>query len=134
MARKSKLEKTVDKQRKNHPVAFFLVVLFLLLGALGGYFTLKFLTKEDCFLVLGEQTIYLDLGESFVDDGVKIIAFGKDISSNVKIERDENFMTNLSGLFVVGEGSGHAGGITSSGQDGIKCGEKVVEFLKSLTN
>ena len=91
MARKSKLEKTVDKQRKNHPVAFFLVILFLLLGALGGYFTLKFLTKEDCFLVLGEQTIYLDLGESFVDDGVKIIAFGEDISSDVKIERDENF-------------------------------------------
>lgn len=101
MARKSKLEKTVDKQRKNHPVAFFLVVLFLLLGALGGYFTLKFLTKEDCFLVLGEQTIYLDLGESFVDDGVKIIAFGKDISSNVKIERDENFDENVAGRYYV---------------------------------
>lgn len=101
MARKSKLEKTVDKQRKYHPVAFFLVILFLLLGALGGYFTLKFLTKEDCFLVLGEQTIYLDLGESFVDDGVKIIAFGKDISSDVKIERDENFDENVAGRYYV---------------------------------
>ena len=101
MARKSKLEKTVDKQRKNHPVAFFLVILFLLLGDLGGYFTLKFLTKEDCFLVLGEQTIYLDLGESFVDDGVKIIAFGEDISSDVKIERDENFDENVAGRYYV---------------------------------
>lgn len=72
--------------------------------------------------------------KNFADKDNLLIGVESRSSAPVQIERDENFMTNLSGLFVVGEGSGHAGGITSSGQDGIKCGEKVVEFLKSLTN
>ena len=72
--------------------------------------------------------------KNFADKDNLLIGVESRSSAPVQIERDENFMTNLSGLFVAGEGSGHAGGITSSGQDGIKCGEKVVEFLKSLTN
>ena len=101
MAKKSKVEKVVEKQRKNHPVAFLLVALFLVLGALGGYFTLKYLTKDDVFKILGEQTVVLNVGENFVDGGVKIVAFGKDISDNVKIEIDENFDKNVAGRYYV---------------------------------
>lgn len=51
-------------------------------------------------------------------------------SAPVQIVRDENFMIKTKGLFVCGEGAGYAGGITSSGADGIKCAEKVMEYLK----
>ncbi len=51
-------------------------------------------------------------------------------SSPVTIVRDENFMA-CGGLFVCGEGAGYAGGITSSGADGIRCAEKVIEYLKA---
>ena len=101
MAKKSKVEKVVEKHRKKHPIAFLLVALFLVLGALGGYFTLKYLTKDDVFKILGEQTVVLNVGENFIDDGVKIVAFGKDISDNVKIEIDENFDKNVAGRYYV---------------------------------
>ncbi len=42
-------------------------------------------------------------------------------SSPVRIPRDENFTSNIKGLYPCGEGSGYAGGIMSSAVDGIKC-------------
>ena len=39
-------------------------------------------------------------------------------------------MSNIVGIFPAGEGAGYAGGITSSMADGVKCAEKVIEFLK----
>jgi uncharacterized FAD-dependent dehydrogenase len=42
-------------------------------------------------------------------------------SSPVRILRDDNYQTNIEGLYPVGEGAGYAGGITSSAIDGIKC-------------
>jgi uncharacterized FAD-dependent dehydrogenase len=47
----------------------------------------------------------------------------------VQIVRDENLMSNITGLFPAGEGAGYAGGITSSGADGIKIAEKVIDYL-----
>lgn len=46
-------------------------------------------------------------------------------SSPVKIVRDENFQSNIRGLFPCGEGAGYAGGIMSAAVDGIKCAEAV---------
>ena len=39
---------------------------------------------------MGEQTITLNVGEEFVDEGVNIVAFGKDISDSVKVENNIN--------------------------------------------
>lgn len=50
-------------------------------------------------------------------------------SSPVRIVRDNSMQTNIKGLFSVGEGSGYAGGITSSCIDGIKCAESIVSIL-----
>lgn len=50
-------------------------------------------------------------------------------SSPVKILRDENFETNVKGIYPAGEGAGYAGGITSSAVDGIKAAEKLIESL-----
>lgn len=47
-------------------------------------------------------------------------------SSPVRIKRDENGLSNIGGLYPVGEGAGYAGGIMSSAVDGIKAAEKVI--------
>ena len=42
-------------------------------------------------------------------------------SSPVRILRDENLVSNISGIYPCGEGAGYAGGIMSAAVDGIKC-------------
>ena len=86
MAKKSKLEKTIDKQKKAHPVAFLLVVLFLVVGAVAGYFTVQYLTRDDRFEIIGEQSVTLEVGEEYVDEGAVAISFGRDISDKVEID------------------------------------------------
>lgn len=49
-------------------------------------------------------------------------------SSPVKIVRDENFVSNIKGIYPCGEGAGYAGGIMSASVDGIKC---AIFILKS---
>lgn len=46
-------------------------------------------------------------------------------SSPVRVERDQRFNSNISGIFPCGEGAGYAGGITSAAVDGIKVAEAV---------
>lgn len=46
-------------------------------------------------------------------------------SSPVRIERNEAFESNISGIYPCGEGAGYAGGITSAAMDGIKVAEAV---------
>ena len=49
-------------------------------------------------------------------------------SSPVRIVRD-NFMSNINGVYPIGEGAGYAGGITSSALDGVKCALKIIDDL-----
>lgn len=42
-------------------------------------------------------------------------------SSPVKILRNENFISNINGIYPCGEGAGYAGGIMTASVDGIKC-------------
>ncbi len=70
--------------------------------------------------------------ETFAKDDNLLIGVESRSSAPVQIIRDENFMADVKGLFVCGEGAGYAGGITSSAADGTKCAEKVMEFLTSL--
>ncbi|MGN1085135.1 MAG: NAD(P)/FAD-dependent oxidoreductase [Lachnospiraceae bacterium] len=48
-------------------------------------------------------------------------------SSPVRIERNEEFMSEIAGLYPCGEGAGYAGGITSAAVDGIRVYEKIAE-------
>lgn len=47
-------------------------------------------------------------------------------SSPVRIPRDENFQSIVSGIYPCGEGAGYAGGITSAAMDGLKVAESVM--------
>ena len=51
-------------------------------------------------------------------------------SSPVIIERDEEFVSSVSGIYPCGEGAGFAGGITTAAMDGIKVFEKIIEKYK----
>ena len=53
-------------------------------------------------------------------------------TSPIRILRDEGFNAmNIKGLYPVGEGAGYAGGIVSSGVDGVRCAERIIyEFKK----
>lgn len=50
-------------------------------------------------------------------------------SAPVRILRNDDFESNISGVYPIGEGAGYAGGIMSSAVDGIKCAEKICEKL-----
>ena len=47
-------------------------------------------------------------------------------SSPVVIERNDDFVSSISGLYPCGEGAGYAGGITTAAIDGMKTAEKIV--------
>jgi uncharacterized FAD-dependent dehydrogenase len=53
-------------------------------------------------------------------------------SSPVRINRDQNFQSNIEGLYPMGEGAGYAGGIMSSAVDGGKTAEKVIQKYAPL--
>lgn len=48
-------------------------------------------------------------------------------SSPVRIFRNENFESNVRGIYPCGEGAGYAGGITSAAMDGIRVAEAISE-------
>ena len=52
-------------------------------------------------------------------------------SSPVRILRDGDCSSSLSGLYPCGEGAGYAGGITSAAVDGMRCAEAVIKSLDS---
>ena len=81
------------------------------------------------------------LKEAFLYFDTKIKGFGRSdailagvesrTSSPIRIERDENFNSNVEGIYPCGEGAGYAGGITSAAVDGIKVAEKIAELYKN---
>ena len=48
-------------------------------------------------------------------------------SSPIRILRDENFESEIKGLYPCGEGAGYAGGITSAAMDGLKIAEAIAK-------
>jgi len=51
-------------------------------------------------------------------------------SSPVRILRNKELSSEISGLYPCGEGAGYAGGISSAAVDGIRCAEALIKSLK----
>ncbi len=68
--------------------------------------------------------------KGFANDDTIIAAIETRTSSPIRILRDENFESNIKGLYPAGEGSGYSGGITSSAIDGIKVAESIIKKYK----
>jgi len=65
--------------------------------------------------------------KGFNRDDAILAAIESRTSSPIRIERDENFESNIKGIYPIGEGSGYAGGITTSAIDGLKIVEKLLK-------
>lgn len=64
-------------------------------------------------------------------DGI-ILAPETRTSSPVRIVRNDNLESNISGIYPCGEGSGYAGGITTSAMDGIKVAEEIAKKYSNV--
>lgn len=93
-----KAEKAIKKLGAG---ALLVAVLLMAIGAVGGYFGFKVLTKKDCFVLNGQDEITIQLGEKHTDQGVKIISFGKDVSEDIEIET--NLKENADGTYSAEE-------------------------------
>ena len=51
-------------------------------------------------------------------------------SSPIRIVRDEQFESNVEGIYPCGEGAGYAGGITSAAMDGLRVYEAIIGKYK----
>ena len=70
---------------------------------------------------------YLDKKlKGFLDDDAILTAVETRSSCPVQIKRN-NYHANIKYLYPIGEGSGYAGGITTSALDGIKCVMQIME-------
>lgn len=98
--KKTSTYKKVEKAVKNtSPKIIAVTLIFLVLGLILGVGSCYFLTKNDKFEIIGEKDITLNVGDSYVERGAKVIAFGKDLSNQIEIESDVN--TSVAGIYVV---------------------------------
>lgn len=82
-------------------------------------------------LIEGIQNFNTKIKGFNCDDAI-LAACESRTSSPIKILRDENFNSNIQGIYPCGEGAGYAGGITTSAIDGIKVAETIIQNYKPL--
>lgn len=79
---------------------------------------------------LKEAIEYFDTKiKGYSRDDALLLAVESRTSSPVKMERDEEGLSNISGIYPCGEGAGYAGGITTAAMDGIKAAENIAKKL-----
>ena len=66
--------------------------------------------------------------KGFNNDDSIIAAIESRTSSPIRIERDENGISNIDGIYPIGEGAGYAGGITTAAMDGVKIAENIAKI------
>lgn len=71
----------------------------MIIGAVAGFFTAKYITRNDIFEIIGEHTITLNLGQNYQDEGAIAISFGKDISSKIVSQTNVNY--NEEGTYYI---------------------------------
>ena len=98
---KRQRQKTVKNIKKLGFSTIALALVFLAIGGAGGFFAVKMLTRNDCFTLNGKDEITLQIGETYTDEGVEVVAFGKDDSGTVEIKTD--LVKNEDGTYTATE-------------------------------
>lgn len=81
--------------------------IFVVCGALIGAGAWWVVCRNDCFEIVGSDNLSLEIGSTYTDEGVKIIAFGKDENESVSIDtnliRDSegNLKANEEGTYYI---------------------------------
>ena len=81
--------------------AIFGAIMLLCVGSFGGFVGCKIATRNDCFALNGQDEITLQIGETYADEGAKVVAFGKDVSEDIVVET--NLQTNIDGTYFAEE-------------------------------
>lgn len=68
----------------------------------------------------------------FADDDVLFLGLEARTSSPIRINRDEDGVSDILGVYPCGEGAGYAGGITTSAIDGIKVAENIEKKYRNF--
>ena len=69
----------------------------------------------------GKKIKYFDM------DNAILAGIESRTSSPIRIPRDEQYESNIKGIYPCGEGAGYSGGITTSAIDGIKIAEEIIK-------
>lgn len=79
--------KKAQKEIKKMGMGTTCLAIFLLVaGVVGGFFGVKYISRQDCFEIIGQDEITLSIGEEYLDEGVKVVAFGVNDANKVKTE------------------------------------------------
>lgn len=70
--------------------------------------------------------------KGFADNNALLCGIEARTSSPIRIIRNENYESNITGIYPCGEGAGYAGGITSAAIDGLKVSEAIMNKFKPL--
>lgn len=95
---------------------------------------------ENCLPSFVAETIKIGIKEldkklkGFADDDSILTAIESRSSSPVRILRNDDFQTNIEGIYPIGEGSGYSSGITTSAIDGLKCAEIIINNIEKRSN
>ncbi|MBP3432033.1 MAG: hypothetical protein J6K39_04195 [Clostridia bacterium] len=104
----SKTKSTAKRAiKKTGTKTLMFALVFLIFGVTLGAGTWWLVCRDDCFSILGQEEITLDLSETYEDEGVKVVAFGKDegssvvIESNLKQNKDGDFYADEEGTYYI---------------------------------
>lgn len=99
--------RTAKKLMRKIPLAVKAVmVLLLLIGIAGGYFAVKWVSKNDRFVLKGQTTYSVEAGAGFTyhDEGVDAVCFGRDVSGKMQVETA--LQKNAAGDYVIPDEEG----------------------------
>lgn len=87
--------------------AWAFAFLCLVVGVMIGIGSFYFVSRNDCFEIVGGDELTYTVNEKFTDPGVKIISIGKDYSkeakveTNLKIDENGNYYSDEVGTFYI---------------------------------
>ena len=97
--KKSQKNKIKKAAKQTSTTTKIISLLLFVLCACAGVFSVYYVTKNDTFELVGESLIELNVGDEYIEQGAKAIAFGKDISDKIEIKGTVN--TSVEGEYLL---------------------------------
>ena len=73
-----------EKTYKKLPtISKIIITFFFIAGVIASFFACKIICKNDCFEINGKKSISIVVGEEYIDQGVKVIGYGFDLTSRI---------------------------------------------------
>ena len=110
--------------KKMHPATKAIAILFLVIGIAGGALFSLYTFQNDRFLLKGESSFSIDVGEvyTYTEQGVDAVCFGRDVSDRLKVETD--LQKDADGNYIIPTDKAGVYTITYT-VDCLKFGEKA---------